>query len=425
MGDNSALFWIGLFLLASAFFSASETALFSLTKFQQKKLENSEKKSDKRILKLLRKPRFLLITILLGNTLVNISISSFATLYALYLKQHFGILLADSTIITIQIIVTTTIILLLGEIIPKLIAWAKAYPIAGIVTIPLQLIGFVLWPLLKLLELFSMVLSKKKTGLSDAEITSEEFHSLIHSNNSMHPLEEHEKKILTGLFRLPKAEIREIIIPRVQITAIDETRNLDELKQLIVESGYSRIPVFRHSIDDIVGVVYAKDILLKPEITEIPNLMRPVWFVTENMKIQTLLNQFKSRKTQIAVVVDEYGGTSGIITLEDIMEELVGEIQDEYDIDEAPVFERIDANSIEVNGMCAIREINAEFGLEIDSEQYDNIADFLLGFFNHVPKIGEKLLHQNRVEFTIIDSSKTRINKIRIELVAKHAETIE
>ena len=425
MGDNSALFWIGLFLLASAFFSASETALFSLTKFQQKKPENSEKKSDKRILKLLRKPRFLLITILLGNTLVNISISSFATLYALYLKQHFGILLADSTIITIQIIVTTTIILLLGEIIPKLIAWAKAYPIAGIVTIPLQLIGFVLWPLLKLLELFSMVLSKKKTGLSDAEITSEEFHSLIHSNNSMHPLEEHEKKILTGLFRLPKAEIREIIIPRVQITAIDETRNLDELKQLIVESGYSRIPVFRHSIDDIVGVVYAKDILLKPEITEIPNLMRPVWFVTENMKIQTLLNQFKSRKTQIAVVVDEYGGTSGIITLEDIMEELVGEIQDEYDIDEAPVFERIDANSIEVNGMCAIREINAEFGLEIDSEQYDNIADFLLGFFNHVPKIGEKLLHQNRVEFTIIDSSKTRINKIRIELVAKHAETIE
>jgi len=425
LGDNSALFWIGLFLLASAFFSASETALFSLTKFQQKKLENSEKKSDKRILKLLRKPRFLLITILLGNTLVNISISSFATLYALYLKQHFGILLADSTIITIQIIVTTTIILLLGEIIPKLIAWAKAYPIAGIVTIPLQLIGFVLWPLLKLLELFSMVLSKKKTGLSDAEITSEEFHSLIHSNNSMHPLEEHEKKILTGLFRLPKAEIREIIIPRVQITAIDETRNLDELKQLIVESGYSRIPVFRHSIDDIVGVVYAKDILLKPEITEIPNLMRPVWFVTENMKIQTLLNQFKSRKTQIAVVVDEYGGTSGIITLEDIMEELVGEIQDEYDIDEAPVFERIDANSIEVNGMCAIREINAEFGLEIDSEQYDNIADFLLGFFNHVPKIGEKLLHQNRVEFTIIDSSKTRINKIRIELVAKHAETIE
>jgi putative hemolysin len=425
LGDNSALFWIGLFLLASAFFSASETALFSLTKFQQKKLENSENKSDKRILKLLGKPRFLLITILLGNTLVNISISSFATLYSLYLKRVFQINIPDSTLITIQIIITTIIILLLGEIIPKLIAWAKAYPVAGFVAIPLQLIGFVLYPVLKLLELFSMLLSKKKSGLSEAEITSEEFHSLIHSSNSMHPLEEHEKKILSGLFRLPKTEIREIIVPRVQITAIEETQSLDELKQLIVESGYSRIPVFRSSIDDILGVVYAKDILLKPEITEIPSLMRPVWFVTENMKIQTLLNQFKSKKTQIAVVVDEYGGTSGIITLEDIMEELVGEIQDEYDVEETAMLVRTDEHTIIVSGMCGIREINSEMNLELDPEKYDNIADFLLEYFNHVPKINEECVYQNKVRFTITDSTKNRINKIRVEIILKDAETPE
>lgn len=425
MESNSTLLWIGLFLLGSAFFSASETALFSLTKFQQKKLENSENKSDKRILKLLSKPRFLLITILLGNTLVNISISSFATLYSLFLKEHFGIRLADSTLITIQIIVTTIIILVLGEIVPKLIAWAKAYPIARFVTIPLQIIGLVLWPVLKLLELFSHVLSKKKTGLANAELTSEEFHSLIHSNNSMHSLEEHEKKILTGLFRLPKAEIREIIIPRVQITAIEGTQSLDELKQLIIQSGYSRIPVYNNSIDDIVGVVYAKDILLKPDMTDIANLMRPAWFVTENMKIQTLLNQFKSRKTQIAIVVDEYGGTSGIITLEDIMEELVGEIQDEYDVDETPSLNRIDENTVLVNGMCGIRELNSEFGLELDPEKYDNIADFLLEYFNHVPKINEKFVYQDNVEFTIIDSSKKRINKIRVERTNLNPETSE
>ncbi len=425
MAGNTTLLWIGLFLLASAFFSASETALFSLTKFQQKKLENSDKKGDKRILKLLAKPRFLLITILLGNTLVNISISSFATLYSLYLKEHFGILLSDSTIIAFQIVITTTTILLIGEIIPKLIAWAKAYPIAQVVTIPLQILGVVLYPVLKLLEQFSLILSKKKSGLSDSEITSEEFHTLIHSNNSMHSLEEHEKKILTGLFRLPKAEIREIIVPRVHITAIEESQSLDELKVLIVESGYSRIPVYKGSIDEIVGVVYAKDILLKPEIAELSNLMRPVWFVTENMKIQTLLNQFKSKKTQIAVVVDEYGGTSGIITLEDIMEELVGEIQDEYDVDETLSLERINENTIIVNGMCGIREINLELSLEIDPEKYDNIADFLLENFNHVPKVNEKLKFQNRVEFTITDSSKKRINRIKIERIIESYEEFE
>lgn len=422
VNDNSSLYWIFLFLLASAFFSASETALFSLNKLQQKKLENSDKKSDKRILKMLTKPRFLLITILLGNTLVNISISSFATVYALYLKQHFNIMLNNSTIITIQILVTTIVILILGEIVPKLIAWARAYALAKIVSIPLQIMGFVLWPLLKLLEIFSQILSKQKKGSKEEEITTEEFNTLIQSQNTMHNLEEHEKKILAGLFRLPKAEIREIIIPRVHLVAVEEFQSLGELKQLIIDSGYSRIPVFHNTIDDIVGVAYAKDILLHPEIETISQLMRPAWFVTENMKIQTLLNQFKSKKTQIAIVVDEYGGTSGIITLEDIMEELVGEIQDEYDEDELPSFERIDDKTFIVNGMWSIRELNHEMNLELDTDKYDNIADFLLEYFNRVPKINEKLRYEDQVEFTILDSTKKRINKIKIESVTERNE---
>jgi len=363
---------------------------------------------------MLAKPRLLLITILLGNTLVNISISSFATIYSLYLKKHFNIAISDSSIITIQIILTTIVILLLGEIVPKLIAWAKAYPIAKVVTFPLRIIGILLWPVLILLVMFSDILSNHKKKSGDDEITPEEFQTLIHSQNNIHSLEEHEKKILAGLFRLPKAEIREIIIPRVNITAIEESQSLDELKSLIIESGYSRIPVFRNTIDDVVGIAYAKDVLLNPEKETISDLMRPAWFVTENMKIQTLLNQFKSRKTQIAVVVDEYGGTSGIITLEDIMEELVGEIQDEYDVDEIPVFERIEKNIIVVSGMYGIRELNNEMDLEIDPEKYDNIADYLLENFNHVPKINEKLTYQDNVEFIILDSSKRRINKIKI-----------
>jgi CBS domain containing-hemolysin-like protein len=133
-----------------------------------------------------------------------------------------------------------------------------------------------------------------------------------------------------------------------------------------------------------------------------------------------LLNQFKSRKTQIAVVVDEYGGTSGIITLEDIMEELVGEIQDEYDEDEIPSLERIDVHTLVVNGMYSIRELNNELSLEINPEKYDNIADFLLEYFNRVPKMNEKLLFENKVEFTILDSSKKRINKIQVAVLSEN-----
>ncbi|MFO7660831.1 MAG: hemolysin family protein [Candidatus Cloacimonadaceae bacterium] len=417
MSEGSSLYWIFLFLAVSAFFSASETALFSLNKLQQKKLEGSDKKSDKRILKMLTKPRFLLITILLGNTLVNISISSFATVYALWLKEHLGLTLSNSALITIQIIVTTIVILILGEIVPKLIAWAKAYSLARIVSLPLLIMGYVLWPLLKLLELFSKILSRQKALSLEDEITTEEFHTLIQSQNTIHNLEEHEKKILAGLFRLPKAEIREIIVPRVRIMAIEVSQTLDELKHLIVESGYSRIPVFRSTIDDIVGVAYAKDILLHPEIVTIDKLMRPAWFVTENMKIQTLLNQFKSKKTQIAVVVDEYGGTSGIITLEDIMEELVGEIQDEYDEDEAPSFVRENESSVIVDGMFSIRELNQEMHLDIEPDNYDNVADFLLEYFNHVPKVNENLLYADRIKFTILESDTKCINRIRIEQI--------
>jgi CBS domain containing-hemolysin-like protein len=420
--NNTSLYWIGLFLIASGFFSASETALFSINKLQQKKLENTGSKADKRILKVLSKPRFLLITILLGNTLVNISISSFAAMYALYIKEHYGIMISDSAVITIQIFVTTTIILILGEIIPKLIAWAKSYNVAKIVTLPLQIMGYILWPILKPLELLSKLLSKAKADDDKDILTTDEFHTLIQSQNSIHPLEEHEKKILTGLFRLPKAEIREIIIPRVQITAIEESKSIDELKAMIVESGYSRIPVFKDSIDEVVGVVYAKDILLKPAVSNLTELMRPPWFVTENMKIQTLLNQFKSKKTQIAIVVDEYGGTSGLITIEDIMEELVGEIQDEYDSEEIPSFNRIDENVVIVNGMYSIRDLNTELNINIDPSSYDNVADYLLEHFNHVPKINEKLRLEGDIEFTILDSNKKRINRVRVERVKETPE---
>ncbi len=416
MDDGKAFIIIALLAL-SAFFSSSETALFSLSRIYLKKLENSNKASAKRVLFLLKKPRQLLITLLLGNTFVNMGISSFATLLALQMFQNTGI--SKSVVVTVQIIVTTAVILFFGEIIPKLVAMSIADVLSGIYSLPLMLLRVILYPIVWILDRFSSRMAARPTGAMSMEshITHEEFHNLIQSESSSRTLEDHEKRMLVGLFRFREAEISEIYVPRVKITAVQEDQSLEELREIIVNSGYSRIPVFRESIDDIVGIIYVKDLLLYPEKASIKALMRPVWFITENMKVQSLLNQFKQRKLQVAVVVDEYGGTSGIISLEDILEEIVGEIQDEYDVDETPELIKKSDTCYILSGTYGVRQFNQEFATEISADEYDNLAEYLLAYFNHVPAIGESFTLDERISFTILDSDEKSIKQIQMDII--------
>ena len=416
MDDGKSLYIIALILL-SAFFSGSETALFSLSRIQLKKLENSNTDGAKRIIKLLRKPRRLLITLLLGNTFVNMALSSLATLLALdFAALHPNLNL--SALITFQVVVTTVLILIFGEITPKLIALANANTMSKIIALPVRVIEILLYPIVSVFMGFNQLVSKKQSVDKHLgqRFTSEEFHKLIQSESSKHSLEEHEKKMLVGLFRFKEAEISEIYVPRVKITAIEEDQSLDELRDLIVGSGYSRIPVYRDTIDDIIGIVYVKDLLIYPERKTIKELTRPVWFVTENMKIQTLLNQFKSKKLQVAVVVDEYGGTSGIVSLEDVLEEIVGEIHDEYDHDEIPEIVKKDANTYILSGAFSVRQFNQEFGTDIEADEYDNIAQFLLENFNHVPSVKESYAYGQTMVFEVLESDERSIKQIQLKL---------
>lgn len=413
MDDGSAFILI-ILLLLSAFFSGSETAFFSLSRIYLKKLENDRTSGAKRILSLLKQPRRLLITILFGNTFVNMAISSLATLLALGIAEKSG--WNVSSVVTVQVIVTTAMVIIFGEVIPKLVALSTANVVAQITSLPLQIIKFFLQPLVWLVDKLSLFLSHKQ-GIDKhlgTHFTTEEFHNLIQSESSKHSLEEHEKKMLVGLFRFREAELTEIYVPRVKITAIEEKQSIDALRDLIIESGYSRIPVYRETIDDIVGVVYVKDLLLYPQKTSITQIMRPAWFVTENMKVQTLLNQFKTKKLQLAVVVDEYGGTSGIISLEDILEEIVGEIQDEYDHDETPELLKKDEQTYVLSGSVNIRQLNHEFSSDIDPDEFDNVAEFLLSQFNHVPVLGETYVWEDRIEFKILECDGKSIKRVQV-----------
>jgi len=412
--DSKSLYLV-LFIVLSAFFSGSETAMFSLSRVYLKKLENSGGKSGKLVLKLLLRPKRLLVTLLLGNTFVNMAISSFSTMIALEMAKNQNWDL--SLTITIQIIIVTTVILIFGEIVPKLIALAMANQISLLIVYPISAIQFVLSPVVWIFEKLSAGISRK--GAIDRKIgqrfTHEEFHNLIQSESSSGSLQEHEKRMLVGLFRFREAEISEIYVPRVKVIAIEENQSLEDLRALVIENGYSRIPVYHETIDDIIGIIYVKDLLLFPEKQSLTELMRPVWFVTENMKIQSLLNQFRLKRLQVAVVVDEYGGTSGIISVEDILEEIVGEIQDEYDDDEIPEFMRLEDGSYLVSGNYSVRQFNQEFSREISVEEYDNMAEFLLAQFNHVPQVGELWSLDESLSFEVLDSDEKSIKQIRVK----------
>ncbi len=408
--------YIFILLLVSAFFSGSETSFFSLSKLQLKKLENNNNKTSKRILKLLENPRELLITILLGNTLVNVSASSIAALIALDIAEKYFTNGNSALIIIFEIFLMTIVLLIFGEITPKLLAYKQAEKISGFSSLILTPLSFVLLPIVKVLDFISRFFSKKDvTKNSDHhQFTAIDLQNLINSN-SEHDLEETEKKMISSIFKFSTTVAKEIMAPRVDIKAIDKNDGIEKLKQLIIESGHSRIPVYEESIDKIAGFVYAKDILLYGEKKSMNSLIREPFYVTTNMKIQDLLNQFKAKKIHIAIVVDEYGGTSGLITLEDILEELVGEIMDEYD-EEQPMITKISNQVFNLNGMYTIADLNSEFSLQIDDEEYDTLASYLLDAFNKVPSKNDSINYKGKATFTVTKISEQRILNVRMKL---------
>lgn len=409
MEESFSLFIIIIILLIfSAFFSGSETAFFSLSKIQLKKLKKSDTKSSKRIFRLLRNPKELLIIILLGNTLVNVIASSIAALIAINLFPD-----SAGIPIFVEIVIMTLLLLVFGEITPKLIAFSSPERFSGFSGLLLETIKYIFYPIIKLLELISSVFTIKNPELSNGNLTTEEFKNLINSNATNASLEENEKQIIASIFRFSSTTAREIMIPRVDIVASESSDNMSQLKENIYQSGHSRIPIYKKNIDNIIGVIYAKDLILNPTQKGILSQMRPAFFITENIKIHNLLNQMKNKKLSIAIVVDEYGGTSGLLTLEDILEELVGEIQDEYD-KEKPMFSEISEKEFLINGMFSLSELNEKFMLDIDEEKYDNLAEFLYDNFNKVPHKNDSFIYKNNYKFTITNLKAQRINYARM-----------
>lgn len=398
-----------LLLICSAMASASEVAFFALT---PNDLEKLKEKGHERVLRLHEKPDSLLSTILITNNFVNVGIvitSTFLINRLFDFSQHpvWGFV--------IQVILVTFILLLFGEIIPKLYANRAGVRTAIYTARPLTFLSFVFRPLSKLLVTSTSLISRKmakKDGLSIDQLSKAlELTQDAEINE--------EKDILEGIVRFSNINAIDIIHPRINVVGIDIEDHFDKVKEIVIENGYSRMPVYRENLDTIEGILYVKDLLAhlkKPQDFKWQSLIRPAYFVPETKKISDLLEEFQMKKVHMAIVVDEYGGTSGIVTMEDILEEIVGEINDEYDEKEETYIKLPNNTYIFeactlLNDFMKIVDADQDSFKDIEGEA-DTLAGLILEIKGELPRKNEKIDYQGH-HFTILEVDNRRIKKIK------------
>ena len=412
-------------LLCSALISGTEVAFFSLSKTDIIKISD-ETKGQNPVVLLLQNPSKLLATILITNNFINILIVLiFASLGEVFLKEQnlsltiLGFIVPSSIVkFSIEVLLVTFFILLFGEVLPKVYASRRALKFCNLMCRPLQFLTFFLTPLsFPLINLTNVI--EKKLGSKNSNFSVEILSKALELTSEGSTTKE-EKKILEGIVSFGNTETVQIMKPRIDIFALSHEETYDEVLTKILKHGYSRNPVYKNSIDNIVGVLYAKDLLgfLDNKDFNWQELLREPFFVPENKKLDDLLVEFRERKNNLAIVVDEYGGTSGIVTLEDVIEEIVGEINDEFDTDDLS-YSKIDANNyifdgkITIKDFCKVLEEPNEEKFEEYKGESETIAGFILEISGKFPKIGEKI-NFDRYTFTIEALDRKRIKQLKV-----------
>jgi gliding motility-associated protein GldE len=407
-------------LAASAFFSGSEVALFSLDKRRVKHQFKDHLLLQRYILSLINQPRRLLVTILIGNTIVNVAASIVAVTLAIELSPVIDV--AAEVVIFFQIVALTGLILIFGELIPKVVATKNPLLFASVITIPLYWISVLIYPAAEIItELIKVTTSRLNINKVRSVLTKDEISDMTDIGKKKGTLEEEEREIIKSIVSFRNIITSEIMTPRVDINAIPIDMTLNVIIDTINETGHSRFPLYIEDLDKISGILYAKDILpyikdgkIQTDI-KLLSIARKAIFVPKTKRIDDLLNEFQVKKTHIAIVVDEYGGTAGLITLEDIIEEVVGEIWDEYDKEEN-VIEKIDEDHYIVLGKTSIDEFNEMIGSQVipDDPDYETIGGLVFKQAGFIPKQGFNFAIGD-FNFTVKEVHRKRIKKILIE----------
>ncbi|MBL0044432.1 MAG: gliding motility-associated protein GldE [Flavobacteriales bacterium] len=405
-----------LLLGVSACMSASEVALFSLSPTQLRDLKERGGASGSRVLDLLAKPRRLLATILVMNNFANVGITVLSTIAINGLFDFHS--MPDYLVFTIQVVAVTFILLLFGEVLPKVFATSNAMHVAQ--TFSSVLIGLrVFWtPVNEALIRSTNFIEKRyrKRGTQNIGVDALG-HALELTKDASTSVE--EQRILKGIVKFGAIEARQVMRPRTEMVAFDKELPFNRLLSSIIESGFSRVPVYDDTLDKVIGVLHIKDVVPHIDATALDwlTLLREPYFIPENKKLDDLLKEFQSKKVHLAVVVDEYGGTSGIITLEDVIEEIVGDITDEYD-DVDLIYSKLDDRTYIFEGKAALTDMYRVLGIdgqlfEDNKGESGTLGGFILELTGHIPQKGEQVaLHQ--FLFTVESADNKRVRRVKV-----------
>jgi len=409
------LLFLAILLIFSAFFSGSETALFSLNRLTVKKLKHSQPERGSIISRLLSNPRRLLVSIVVGNMLVNILSATLAE------RLSAGIFTSgplSSLAWIFSTIVMTFIILIFGEVAPKVLAINRAEKISLAIAPAISILEIVVTPLRMVVHFFSdLIISifQKQSMSGDTPLTKEELTTALSLSSREGTLNGDEKEMISEIFKLGDKTVRQLMTPRNEIVSFEVDIPLDDIAGIIKEKEYSRIPIYSGKVENVIGILYPKDLVMArargDERLELGDFLRRPYFVPEIMKAARLLKEFLERKIHIALVVDEYGGISGLITLDDLVEEIVGEIRERGEV--PPEYKLIDEDTIQLKGRLELEFINEEFGLNLTGDKNVTLGGFLCEQLGHIPQPGE-VYQEADIRFAVLSLKKRRIGKVEI-----------
>jgi CBS domain containing-hemolysin-like protein len=423
VNDLSGLYIAGIVgaLLALALTSAVDAAMTAIGRHRLNAMQEENESRAARIGRLLHEPYRFKAAILLINTACVIIATALMMLFTAAMPGSWRIG---------ALLLLLLLLMVFGEALPKAFAIRDTGAAARLLTGPMAVIVRVIWPVAWAIGAISRPLIRLTGGQETAYtplVTEEELRLLVNVGEEEGLIEPGEREMIEGIFTFGDTSVREVMTPRVDIVALDEEATIDDALDVVIARGHSRIPVYRETIDQVVGILYAKDLLpwmrADNADTRLGGLLRSAHFVPETMKVDALLRDLQLRKVHLAIVIDEYGGTAGLVTIEDVLEEIVGEIQDEYDL-EGPEIQIVDEGEVIVDARVLIDDLNELTGLQLASEESDRIGGIVFEYLERIPQVGDEFEPAERVTITVLAVEGLRPRKLRLRFRPEHAAAI-
>lgn len=413
MSATLGLTIVVILLMLSAFFSSAETSLTTVNKIRMKSLADQGNKRAKKVCSLIDEPSKMLSAILIGNNIVNLSCSSLVTSLTITYFQNIGVGITTG--------ILTVLVLIFGEIVPKSLATKKSEKMALMFAGIILFLSKILTPVIiviNAISAFLMKLIRIDINSKEASITETELRAIVDVSHEEGVIESEERKMITNVVDFGDTVVKDVMIPQIDIDYAEITFTYDELLNKFSENKYSRLPVYSEAKDNVLGIINLKDVFFyngNKEDFNLKDFIRDPFFTYEFKKTSELFVEMKMESIPMAIVLDEYGSIAGILTLEDMLEEIVGEIRDEYDGDEEDLIQKLTDDTYLVDGYAKLTDIHEAIGINIESDDYDSIAGHLINLFEHIPSIND-IAEDKYATYQVEDLDKNRISKIVIKL---------